>query len=106
MKCLSIKQPWADLILQGKKPEEFRSRDTKFRGEFCIHASKKPDMAAMKEKGFDPKNFTYGCIVGKAKITATKQYGPKDYGWQLADPKRLIKPIPKKGQLSFFEVNL
>ena len=41
MKCLSVCQPFADLIIQGKKTIELRKWNTKFRGEFLIHASKK-----------------------------------------------------------------
>jgi len=39
MKALSLKQPYAELILQGKKKIELRTWNTKFRGEFYIHAS-------------------------------------------------------------------
>ena len=38
MKVLTIKQPWATLIMQGVKRYEFRSWNTKLRGEFLIHA--------------------------------------------------------------------
>ena len=33
MKVLTIKQPWATLIMQGDKQFEFRSWQTKYRGE-------------------------------------------------------------------------
>ena len=46
MKALSIKQPYAELILQGKKKIELRKWNTNFRGEFLIHASKIPDLEA------------------------------------------------------------
>jgi len=36
MKALSLKQPFAELILQGKKTIELRKWNTKFRGEFLI----------------------------------------------------------------------
>ncbi len=41
MKCLSVCQPFAELIVQGKKTIELRKWNTKFRGEFLIHAAKK-----------------------------------------------------------------
>jgi delta-aminolevulinic acid dehydratase/porphobilinogen synthase len=34
VKTLSIKQPWAELILENKKTIEIRSWSTKFRGYF------------------------------------------------------------------------
>lgn len=39
MKTLSLKQPFAELILSGKKKIELRKWNTSFRGEFLIHAS-------------------------------------------------------------------
>jgi hypothetical protein len=41
MRALSIRQPYAELILRGIKPIEFRSRPTTIIGErFYIYASK------------------------------------------------------------------
>ena len=40
MKVLTIKQPWATLIMQGYKRFEFRSWQTKYRGDLLIHAGK------------------------------------------------------------------
>jgi predicted transcriptional regulator len=41
MRALSIRQPYAELILRGIKPIEFRSRPTKRIGErFYIYASR------------------------------------------------------------------
>src|SRR5829696_7953197 len=41
MKALSIKQPWAELIIIGAKDVENRSRPTSFRGRFAVHVSLK-----------------------------------------------------------------
>ena len=43
MKAISLKQPWASLIVSGRKTIELRTWNTKFRGEFYIHASKTTD---------------------------------------------------------------
>jgi hypothetical protein len=40
MKALSVKQPWAWLIVNGYKTVENRDWNTKFRGRHLIHASK------------------------------------------------------------------
>ncbi|MFH1425283.1 MAG: ASCH domain-containing protein [archaeon] len=87
MKALSLKQPFAELILQGKKKIEIRKWNTKFRGEFLIHASKIPDNRAMKKFGFN--KLPLGCIVGKANLKGVKKYKDaknfkKDYGFHLA----------------------
>ena len=41
MKALSIKQPWADLIVSGVKDIENRTWKTNFRGRVYVHASQK-----------------------------------------------------------------
>ena len=41
MKALTIKEPWATLIISGYKKYEFRSWKTNYRGEIFIHASGK-----------------------------------------------------------------
>lgn len=40
MKALSIRQPWAHLIIHGGKDIENRTWTTKLRGRFLVHASK------------------------------------------------------------------
>ncbi len=39
MKTLSIKQPFAELVVSGRKSIEIRSWATNYRGEFLVHAS-------------------------------------------------------------------
>ena len=117
MKSLSLKQPYAELVVSGKKKIELRKWNTKFRGKFLIHSSKIPDEKAMKKFGFE--NLPCGFIVGKAEIVdvkkylnnkefaedknkhlATRKFG--NYGFILRNIKR-IKPISAKGQLNFWE---
>ena len=40
MKALTIKEPWATLIIEGYKEYEFRSLKTNYRGKILIHAGK------------------------------------------------------------------
>jgi hypothetical protein len=42
MKAISIKNPWASLIVQGVKDIENRTWKTSFRGTVLVHASGKP----------------------------------------------------------------
>ncbi len=69
MKVITIKQPWATLIVKGYKEYEFRTWKTKYRGEILIHAGKGIDKDAMKR--FEHLNLEYpsGCIIAKAIIT-------------------------------------
>ena len=117
IKTLSLKQPWAELILQGKKKIEIRKWNTKFRGEFLIHASKTPDVKNMERFGFE--SLPLGFIVGKAKLLDVKKYENlgsfnEDKGLHLAnrefgmygfvlDNIQRIDPIPARGQLNFWE---
>jgi len=116
MKSLTIKQPWAELILRGKKKIELRKWNTKFRGEFLIHSSKDPDEMAMKNFGFEI--LPNGYILGKINLEDVKEYpngdsllkdkklhladdGWGNYGFILKNPKRINK-IPYRGQLGFW----
>lgn len=117
MKALSLKQPFAELILQGRKKIELRKWNTRFRGEFLIHASKTPDKGAMKRFCFT--ELPCGFIVGKAKLVHVKKYNNEqehqkdkelhlafsywgNYGFILENPKRLDK-IQVNGKLGFWE---
>jgi ASC-1-like (ASCH) protein len=117
MKALSLKQPFAELILRGEKKIELRKWSTKFRGRFLIHASKIPDKKSMSKFNF--KDLPLGFIVGEAELIDVKKYDSdkeffKDknlhladsswgnYGFILKNIKR-IKPIPAKGKLNFWE---
>jgi predicted transcriptional regulator len=119
MKTLSLKQPFAELILQGKKTIELRRWNTKFRGEFFIHASKMPDKEAMERFGF--KDLPLGCIIGKATLVDVKKYNTEEqhkkdknlhlastfwgnYGFVLESVKKM-KEIPCNGKLGFWEFN-
>ena len=120
MKVLSLKQPYAELVVSGKKKIELRKWNTKFRGEFLIHASKKPDNDAMKRFGFD--SLPCGFIIGKATLVDVKKYLNKQehekdkslhlassdwgsYGFVLKNPQR-ITPISSKGMLGFWDFKL
>ncbi len=120
MKALSIKQPFAELILQHKKKIELRKWNTKFRGEFLIHASKKCDKDAMKKFGFT--ELPCGVIVGKAVLANVRKYENEsqhkkdkelhladsywgNYGFVLENPVRLSE-IVVNGKLGFWEFDL
>lgn len=120
MKTLSLKQPYAELILQGRKKIELRKWNTNFRGSFFIHASLIPDKMAMKKFGFE--SLPLGVIVGKANLMGVKKYGGDfefnndkslhlanrnfgNYGFLLKDVER-IDPIPAKGKLNFWDFDL
>jgi hypothetical protein len=51
MKILSIRQPWAALIVAGLKDIENRTWRTAHRGPLLIHASSTPDRVSLAEIG-------------------------------------------------------
>ena len=65
MKALTIKEPWASLIVNGYKGYEFRGWKTKYRDHAGMSLER--DMA----KRFDDYNLDYGFgeIVGEAELT-------------------------------------
>ncbi|MGI0046862.1 MAG: ASCH domain-containing protein [Nitrosotalea sp.] len=125
MKCLSVSQPYADLIIHGKKTIELRTWNTKFRGEFLVHAPLKVKTEVCKKLGIDEEKLRTGVIIGRVEIYNIKVYktpsemksdydkhfaskGLLDhkYGFLLKNPKELRVPIPYKGSLGFFEAKL
>ena len=121
MKCLSVCQPFANLIIQGKKTIELRKWNTKFRGEFLVHSPQKirfDDCKRLKIKS----NLIVGAIIGKVELIDVKEYQnatqmksdskkhlgvnnttSDKYGFILQNPKQLRVPIPCNGQLNFFD---
>ena len=70
MKVITIKQPWATLIVEGYKRFEFRSWKTNYRGDILIHAGKGIDKEAMERlKKYLPNEIPLGKIIGKATLT-------------------------------------
>ena len=84
MKALSLKQPFAELVVSGKKTIELRRWNTNFRGNFFVHASKRLDEVSMKKFGF--LNLPKGKIVGKAELVDVKIY--KDEGDYAKDENK------------------
>jgi hypothetical protein len=116
MKALSIRQPWAWLIVHGLKPVENRSWSTSHRGPTLIHASQVFDTDGLNSvlRAFPdlrcrmPQQYSLGGIVGRADLVDCVQQhssawftGP--YGFVISNPQ----PVPfvrLRGQLAFFEV--
>ncbi len=104
MRALSVRQPFAELILTGDKTIEYRSRRTHIRGEVFVYACKAPaDADCFAEAGFELKELSRGVLIGTVEIVdCTGEDG--DFEWHLANPKRLRKPLAVEGipQPGFF----
>lgn len=123
VKCLSVSQPFADLIVKGKKTVELRKWNTRFRGEFLIHSPMKIKSQDCKRLGINETNLRTGAIIGKATIYDVKTYKTKKewqedrkhhfvsgdlsdrkYGFLLKNAKEFRVSIQCKGKLGFFNI--
>lgn len=117
-KVLSIRQPFAHLIVVGEKDVENRTWETPYRGPILIHAGKsmfeghKTLVKAMRDEGMAvPEKFDRGGIVGVATLVdiVTRKRSRRDYwfegpcGWILENP-RPLPFMPLKGQLQLFSI--
>ena len=115
LKAISIRQPWAWLIVNGYKDVENRIWEAKLRCPVLIHAGKSksdttPEALAYIKRKYRvadlPEKFETGGIVGIAEITdCVRRHRSKwfqgPFGWVLAGARRLpFKPC--KGHLKFF----
>lgn len=127
MKAITILEPWATLICEGKKTVETRNWDTEYRGKILIHASKR----AMPDKQYEDylvDNFIEhelhrGCIIGEVELVdiipfgqaleqiilnkdivnyCTVEFGSQ-FAWIFKNAKIYDNPIPTKGSLGLWE---
>ena len=111
MKTLSVKQPWASLIVHGYKDIENRKWKTSYRGRILIHASAKPvfgcwdalsreqQLCLIQQLGSTEFGILpFGAIIGSVIIVDcvhenTSVWAEKDvYNWILKDPKLFKNP--------------
>lgn len=118
MKVLSIKQPWAELIIDGVKDVENRTWDTNYRGPILIHAPKSFDHSSYQDllrryPNLPPcvQGFTRGAIIGAARlvestmIVGSRWHEMGLFGFYLEDVIRLDKPVPCRGRLGLFNLD-
>lgn len=123
MKALSLTQPWAWLVVHRGKRVENRKWNTKFRGEFLIHASKRMKFedlqGAMKMQRDVEMAMTIpgedfiplGGIVGVAQLVNVLPPHLNDRPWSVAgqygfllEDVRPVEFVPWSGSLGFWEV--
>jgi len=105
-KALSLRQPFANFVASGKKTIETRKWGTNYRGDIVICSSKKPAIY--------PAGYAL-CIVelyhielmkkAHERAACCKKY-PKAQSWFLRNLRVFKKPIPVKGALSLFDLEL
>jgi len=97
-RALSIQQPFAELIMVGKKKCEYRSIRTNIRERVYVYASKKSGpKERWKKSGHEPGSLPTGVLVGTVEVVGCKG-NSGDYEWKLARPKRLKRSVKPKNQ--------
>lgn len=125
MLALSIRQPWASLIIKAGKDIENRDWPTRVRGRILVHAAKgmtqgewreamhfahwgDPRLGQSRLDGFGMAEVPRGGFVGTVEIVDCVQESASPwfmgrYGFVLRDPQPM-EFVPWKGQLGFFSV--
>ena len=92
-RALSIRQPYAEAILRGLKPVEWRRQPTKIRGRIYIYASETPgDPGVFPQLDPEMGRLPRGVLVGTVELTDCT-FDDGYYAWHLANPERLAKPV-------------
>lgn len=121
MKTISVRQPWANLIVWGLKTIEIRTWSTHYRGKLLIHASKTVDQLGAGRFPMDRQDL--GALVGVVELQDVKpftaemwseladshldlgSYVPGLFAWFVSNPVPFEKPIPYGGMPGLFEVD-
>ena len=125
-KVLSVRQPYASLLVSGIKDVENRSRRTNYRGTVLIHAGAKmhgvvsflktrheftvEEIAMMTQMNEVDENDLFGCIVGSVEIVDCVQNNTSEWAergkwhWVCRNAKVFAKPVRNvKGRLGLWD---
>lgn len=123
MKTLSIIEPYASLILEGKKLIETRSWKTNYRGPILIHASATAIPKEYRHLVPEVSQVRRGQIICKADLVdciemtedyllsvSTREqafgfYSVGRYAWVLANVEP-VEPVRVRGHLGLWEYTL
>lgn len=124
LKALSFRQPWASLVLDGRKTLDLRTWETKYRGPLAVYASLDVEKDACRAQGVDTATLTTGALIGIVELVDVipldesaynaraaehlngRPFREGLYGWVLANPRWLETPQVVKGRLNLFEVEI
>lgn len=114
MRALTIRQPFALLIVDGIKPIENRTWSTNYRGPLLIHAASKPHdipiqkIEARHRIAIDRDRLQFSGIIGRVELidvvtTHDSAWFDGPFGFVLAEP-RILKFRRMRGFQGFFDV--
>ena len=117
--AISIRQPWAELILRGVKSIEVRNWSDLYRGDLYIHTGRMADGYKIFE--YNMADIFRGGYVGIVELVAILPFTPENwrlwqkkhlsdhpfhpgfYAWILRNPRRLEHPLPAPGRLKLYQ---
>ena len=111
MRCLSVRQPWAQLIATGRKKIELRTWRTDYRGPIVIVAGQA--RGGPRAAGWRDVDGPRGAAVAIAELVDCRPARKSDaraactkpeageWAWELRDV-RPIGPIPQRGRLGLY----
>lgn len=127
--ALSLRQPWASMVVAGLKQYVTRGVDTSYRGRIFVHAAATPsthdpylisDGRTIYTRPGESISVPLAAIVGEVTIVdtclaveAVEQINQEEkklgdfstgrYAWKLADPVAYDSPRPCKGSIGLWE---
>ncbi len=129
LKVLTVRQPFASLIMAGIKTTENRTWRTNYRGRLVIHAGARDDRQAVlrhahllgghrttREGDCEPSQahraplpyLPRGALLGTVELIDCVRDSESEWAiagnwhWLLADPRPFNAPIPAKGKLGLW----
>ena len=124
MRALSVRQPWAELILRGVKTVEVRSRPTKVRERILIYASPiridaEQEASVAGRHALDVEALPRSVLLGTVEVVGCDPLRESDgvaagfeirdatgcFAWRLARPERaheLLKPRRRPQPVWFY----
>ncbi len=124
LKCISLWQPWASLITDGRKQIETRHWPAPawlIGAELAIHATKYVDRCMCASWGYSADSIPRGAVLGIVRLDKCERftqdfykeimlyqegrYGdftPGRFGWFLTLVRKFDKPFPQKGAQGIF----
>lgn len=132
---LTVCQPYAELIMSGRKRVENRTWPTKHRGRLAIHAGKSRawmgdthvvDGVEVDGFGLKPSSLAFGAVIGEVQVldcvpfaaikagTYDKQYAwlvthehaEGPWCWILGDTPKRYDPVPWTGAQKLFDIDV
>lgn len=124
MRAISLWQPWAQLIIDGRKHYETRHWSTDYRGPLAIHAAKtltQEIQIAIKDFDYERFNLPFGAVVGIVDLESVTKMSQEfigkqtlielasgnweegRYAWKMTLLEKYDPPIRATGRQGFWE---